>query len=65
MQQQQPVLQTSLFVHAFVLFIVLNDIPLVSLSFTPSLMQNSLKHVLRNELLPYINWRDRSWDSPS
>lgn len=42
-------LQTSLFVHAFVLFVTLNDIPLVSLSFTPSLMQNSLKHVLRNE----------------
>lgn len=33
--QQQPVLQTSLFVHAFVLFITLNDIPLVSPRFTP------------------------------
>lgn len=47
--QQQSMLQTSLFVHAFVLFITLNDIPLVSPRFTPSLMQNLLKHILRNE----------------
>lgn len=49
--QQPPGLQTSLFVRAFVLFLTLEAIPLVGLSFTPSLTYDSLKRVLRNEPL--------------
>lgn len=45
--QQQPLLQMSLFVLAFVLCV--NDAALVSLIFTPPLMQNSLKDGLSNE----------------